>query len=109
MIPARRSATGARRMPVKPSANRPLDGGIARCCTAFIALQNWYFRWCMKDDIVDRVVSSSGCVVSMPTHDRLLKYLRLMASTGKSEEQLVRLGSAYLKEALDPDRRYSGC
>jgi len=63
----------------------------------------------MKDDIVDRVVSSSGCAVSMPTHDRLLKYLRLMASTGKSEEQLVRLGSAYLKEVLQPDPRYSGC
>jgi hypothetical protein len=45
----------------------------------------------------------------MPTHDRLLKYLRLMASTGKSEEQLVRLGSAYLKETLHPDPRYSGC
>jgi len=99
-------ATGARPMPVKPTASRPLTGG---CCTAFIALQNQYFRWCMKDDIVDRVLSSSGCVVSMPTHDRLLKYLRLMASTGKSEEQLVRLGSAYLKETLRPDPRYSGC
>jgi hypothetical protein len=63
----------------------------------------------MKDDIVDRVVSSSGHVVTMPTHDRLLKYLRLMASTGKSEDQLVKLGSAYLKEAMDPDPRYSGC
>jgi hypothetical protein len=96
-------------MAVKLSANRPLDAGIARCCTASIALQNQYFRWCMKDDIVDRIVSSSGCVVSMPTHDRLLKYLRLMASTGKSEEQLVKLGSAFLKETLDPDPRYSGC
>ena len=63
----------------------------------------------MKDDIVDRVVSSSGCVVGMPIHDRLLKYLRLLASAGKSEEQLVTLGTAYLKETLDPDRRYSGC
>ena len=63
----------------------------------------------MKDDIVDRVVSSSGCVISIPTHDKLLKYLRLMASTGKSEEQLITLGSAYLKEALQPDPRYSGC
>lgn len=63
----------------------------------------------MKDDIVDRIVSSSGHVVTMPTHDRLLKYLRLMASTGKSEDQLVKLGSAYLKESMDPDPRYSGC
>lgn len=63
----------------------------------------------MQDDIVDRVVRSSGYVVGMPTHDRLSKYLRLMASTGKSEEQLVRLGSAYLRETLYPDPRYSGC
>jgi len=63
----------------------------------------------MKDDIVNRVVNSSGRVVSMPTHDKLSKYLKLMASTGKSEEQLIRLGSAYLKEALHPDPRYSGC
>jgi hypothetical protein len=63
----------------------------------------------MKDDIVDRIVSSSGHVISIPTYDKLLKYLRLMASTGKSEEQLIRLGSAYLKEALHPDPRYSGC
>ena len=63
----------------------------------------------MKPDIVARVVSSSGRVISMPTHGRLLKYLRLMASTGKSDEQLYRLGSAYLQETLDPDPRYSGC
>jgi hypothetical protein len=63
----------------------------------------------MKDDIVDRVVISSGRVVSLPAHDRLLKYLRLMASTGKSDEQLYILGSAYLQETLDPDPRYSGC
>jgi hypothetical protein len=72
-------------------------------------MQNQYFRWCMKDDIVDRVVSSSGRAVSMPTQDKLSKYMKLLASTGKSEEQLFRLGSAYLKESLDPDPRYSGC
>jgi len=32
-----------------------------------------------------------------------------MASTGKSDEQLFRLGSAYLQETLDPDPRYTGC
>ncbi len=63
----------------------------------------------MNRDIVDRVVRSSGCVVTMPTHDKLLKYIQLLASTGKSEEQLFQLGSAYLKEALNPDPRYSGC
>jgi hypothetical protein len=54
-------------------------------------------------------VSSSGRAVSMPTQDKLSKYMKLLASTGKSEEQLFRLGSAYLKESLDPDPRYSGC
>ena len=63
----------------------------------------------MKVDIVERVVRSSGYTVSMPTQDKLLKYLKLLASTGKSEEQLFKLGSAYLQETLDPDRRYSGC
>lgn len=63
----------------------------------------------MKDDIVDRVVSSLGCSVSIPTQDKLSKYLKLLASTGKSEDQLFRLGSAYLKESLNPDPRYSGC
>jgi len=38
-----------------------------------------------------------------------LKYLKLLASTGKTEEQLLQLGSAYLKETLSPDPRYSGC
>jgi hypothetical protein len=59
----------------------------------------------MKDDIVNRVISSSGCVLSIPNHDKLLKYLKLLASAGKSEEKLFRLGSAYLKEALEPDPR----
>ena len=63
----------------------------------------------MTNDIVDRVLSSAGHVVTVPTHDRLLKYLRLMASTGKSEDQLVKLGAAYLKEAMNPDPRYTGC
>ena len=63
----------------------------------------------MKDSIVDRVVSSCGRAVGMPAQDKLSKYMKLLASTGKSEEQLFRLGSAYLKESLDPDPRYSGC
>src|SRR6266403_93899 len=49
----------------------------------------------MKDYIVDRVVSSSGRAVSMPAQDKLSKYLKLLASTGTSEEQLFRLESTF--------------
>jgi hypothetical protein len=45
----------------------------------------------------------------MPIHNRLLKYLRVMASRGKSEDQFVKLGADYLKEAMKPDPRDTGC
>jgi hypothetical protein len=38
----------------------------------------------------------------------LLNYVK-MASTGKNEEQLLPFASAYLREILEPDPRYSGC
>jgi hypothetical protein len=60
-------------------------------------------------NIVDRVVSSFGYEVSEPTQEKLLNYIRLLASTGKTEEQLLRFGMAYLKEILEPDPRYTGC
>ena len=63
----------------------------------------------MNRDIADRVLRSSELVVTMTAEDKLLKYLKLLASTGKTEEQLLQLGSAYLKETLSPDPRYSGC
>ena len=37
------------------------------------------------------------------------RYLSLLASAGKTEEQLLVIGTAYLKEMLEPDSRYSGC
>ena len=70
-----------------------------RKCFGGVALKN----------IVDRVVSSFGYEVSEPTQEKLLNYIRLLASTGKTEEQLLRFGMAYLKEILDPDPRYTGC
>ena len=87
----------------------PLTGGSRDAALPLLRCKLGIFGDALKDDIVNQVVSSSGFVVSMPTHDKLLKYLKLLASTGKSEEQLFRLGSAYLKETLDPDPRYSGC
>jgi hypothetical protein len=61
------------------------------------------------DNIVNSVVSSYGGEVSGLTQEKLLNYIRLLASTGKSDEQLLAFGSAYLREVLEPDPRYSGC
>lgn len=60
-------------------------------------------------NIVDSVVSSFGYEVCEPTEKKLLNYVRLLASTGKTEEQLLTFGTAYLKEILEPDPRYTGC
>ena len=42
-------------------------------------------------------------------HGKLRNYIGLMASTGKTSEQLLVLGRAYLEESFNPDPRYSGC
>jgi hypothetical protein len=59
--------------------------------------------------IVDSVVISHGAEVNGPTLAKLLNYLQLLASTGISDDRLVTFGSAYLKEILEPDPRYTGC
>jgi hypothetical protein len=61
------------------------------------------------DNIVNSVVRSYGGEVSGLTQQRLLNYMRLLASTGKTDEQLLAFGAAYLREILEPDPRYSGC
>jgi hypothetical protein len=61
------------------------------------------------DNIVNNVVSSYGGEVSDLTQEKLLNYVRLLASTGKTDEQLLAFGTAYLREILEPDPRYSGC
>jgi hypothetical protein len=61
------------------------------------------------NNIADAVLRSLGCDVNELTHRKVCNYINLLASTGKSEEQLVFLGRAYLKEILNPDTRYSGC
>jgi hypothetical protein len=61
------------------------------------------------NNIVESVVSSCGREVNGPTREKLLNYIQLLASTGKSDEQLLTLGTAYLKEILKPDPRYTGC
>ena len=60
------------------------------------------------DNIVENVLSSYGGEVSEPARKKLLGYIQLLASTGQTEDQLVTLGSAYLRELSQPDHRYSG-
>ena len=60
------------------------------------------------DSIIDSVVSSFGREVCGPTQEKLLNYIRLLASTGKTDEQLLTFGTAYLREILEPDPRYTG-
>jgi hypothetical protein len=60
-------------------------------------------------DLVDDIVRSYGRDVGDTTIAKVRNYISLLASTGKSNEQLLILGRAYLSEVLEPDRRYSGC
>jgi len=60
------------------------------------------------NDILEKVLSSSGEDVD-GARENVRHYLELLASTGKTEQQLLAFGMAYLKEILEPDPRYSGC
>lgn len=60
------------------------------------------------NNIVEKVLSSFDKDVS-GARAKVRNYLSLLASTGKSEQQLLAFGRAYLKEMLEPDSRYSGC
>jgi hypothetical protein len=55
------------------------------------------------------VLRSYGAEVSGPTQEKLFNYIRLLASTGISDEKLLTLGRAYLREILKPNPRYTGC
>lgn len=61
------------------------------------------------ENIADTILQSLDCDLNEMTHRRVRNYVKLLASTGKTEEQLVVLGRAYLDEILNPDARYSGC
>jgi hypothetical protein len=56
-------------------------------------LQNAYLG-AGVNDIVDSVLRSYGGSVSEPTQDKLLNYVKLLASAGKTKEQLLNFGSA---------------
>lgn len=61
------------------------------------------------NNVADAVFRSLGCDVNELTQRKVRNYINLLASTGKTEKQLVSLGRAYLNEILNPDTRYSGC
>jgi len=61
------------------------------------------------ENIVDSVVRSYDAEVSEPTQEKLFNYIRLLASTGISDEKLLTFGRAYLREILEPNPRYTGC
>jgi hypothetical protein len=77
------------------------------------ALRLLQMRWvgCLayNKGIVEAILQSFEGDVREIAHGRLSNYVKLLASTDKSEEQLVALGKAYLDEILNPDPRYSGC
>lgn len=59
--------------------------------------------------IVERVLSSADPGVEPEAREKVINYMRLLASTGLTSRQLERFGRAYIRELLRPDRRYSGC
>jgi hypothetical protein len=60
------------------------------------------------NDIVEKVLSSYGKDMS-DAREKLRNYLDLLASAGKTDEQLLAFGIAYVQEILEPNPRYSGC
>ena len=60
-------------------------------------------------DIIKAVIQSYGREVSEITYDKVSNYIGLLASVGKTDEQILALGKAYLEEIFQPDPRYSGC
>ena len=60
-------------------------------------------------NIADDVVRSYGRDPGEALVQKVRNYITLLASTGKSEQELFALGQAYLDEVLMPDPRYSGC
>jgi len=59
-------------------------------------------------DIAEKIFSSAPQSVGPETRQKVENYLALLASTGRTGQQLERIGEAYLKEILEPDGRYSG-
>ncbi|MBV9529803.1 MAG: hypothetical protein JO283_01705 [Bradyrhizobium sp.] len=68
---------------------------------------NSWFLFDMNE-IVEKILTGYAGDVNV-AREKVKRYLGLLASAGKSEEQLLVIGTAYLKEMLEPDSRYTGC
>ena len=67
------------------------------------------YRSALMIDLVDKVLSSANRPVGADAREKVINYVSMLQSTGKSRKDLERYARAYLKEILEPDRRYSGC
>ena len=61
------------------------------------------------NDIIESILKNSDREVGAETRERVAEYLHMLAQAGKTKQQLIRYGTAYIKEIFEPDRRYSGC
>jgi|APAra7269097403_1048558.scaffolds.fasta_scaffold05926_1 hypothetical protein len=61
------------------------------------------------NDIIESVLKNSDREVGAEARERVAEYLHMLARAGKTKRQLIRYGTAYVKEIFEPDRRYSGC
>jgi hypothetical protein len=61
------------------------------------------------NQILERVLSAADPSTGHDVREKVSNYISLLASTGKTNRQLERLGKAYLRELTNPDPRYSGC
>jgi hypothetical protein len=86
-----------------------LDVRVGQCCTAIIADALGSVVLAYKKDIVEAILQSSDGEARRVFYGKVSNYIGLLASTGKTEEQLLVLGKAYLNEILNPDPRYTGC
>ena len=59
--------------------------------------------------VLERIFRSLDRDPGEANRRKVRNYVYLLASAGKTDEQLVELGRAYLDEKQNPDHRYSGC
>jgi len=89
-----------------PDITDAIDAARDECCIA--VLRRVGALGAHMNDIVEKVLSSYGKDMS-DAREKLRNYLDLLASAGKTDEQLLAFGIAYLQEILEPNPRYSGC
>jgi hypothetical protein len=92
-------------LPFRTDIPGALDAAHKECC---IAVLGACVLGAHMNDIVEKVLISYGTDVN-GAREKLRNYLDLLASAGKTDEQLLAFGIAYVQEILEPNPRYSGC